>query len=68
MRVRHKVRGTKYDVLGEGEIQISGGLYAFGLARLVLEGDKLVVYRGEDGKIWLRFPDEFHDGRFEEVT
>ncbi|WP_394657635.1 hypothetical protein [uncultured Novosphingobium sp.] len=29
------------------------------------EGDGLVIYRGEDGKLWARLADEFHDGRFE---
>lgn len=67
-RVRHLKRGSIYEVLGEAEAQISTGYpgpdhagYGFHLA----EGDKLVVYRGlEDGKLWLRAPEEFADGRF----
>lgn len=74
-RVRHKKRRSTYEVLGEAEAQIA--TYAAGQevplgrvrARQLNEGDKLTVYRAnEDGKLWLRFPDEFADGRFEEVA
>lgn len=68
-RVRHKVRGTTYEVLGEAEVQISTSLYSDinpSTRRLIHEGSKLVIYRAEhDGKLWARFPDEFGDGRFE---
>lgn len=72
-RVRHKVRGSTYAVIGEGEAQISkptvgdiGGSDRVTPARVLREGDKLVVYRCEQtGKLWLRFSDEFVDGRFE---
>lgn len=73
-RVRHKKRGTTYEILGEAEAQISnpdtyeGDLTGPG-ARYLREGDSLVVYRCiETGKLWLRYPDEFADGRFEDVT
>ncbi len=70
-RVRHKKRGSVYEVLGEGEVQVSNPeiIRGVNLGRQVLEGNKLVVYRClTDGKLWIRFPDEFEDGRFEEVT
>lgn len=65
--VRHKARGTFYDVLGEAEVQLAKPAVT-NIARpysLISEGDRLVVYVGDDGKMYLRFPEEFHDGRFE---
>lgn len=56
---RHAKRGTVYEVLGEAELQCA--------IALPVEGDLLTVYRGTDGKLWARFRDEFHDGRFEIV-
>ncbi|MFC5509308.1 hypothetical protein [Bosea massiliensis] len=73
-RVRHRKRRSTYSVLGDAEAQIA--TYADGTevpidrvrSRLLTEGDKLVVYRADEGgKLWLRFPDEFNDGRFEEI-
>lgn len=67
-RVRHIKRGTEYAVIGEAEAQIStaiGDTDRFGKWRGLYEGDKLTVYRCvETGKLWCRFTDEFHDGRF----
>lgn len=60
-RVRHLKRGTEYDVLGIAEVQCSGVL------EYTQEGSELVVYRGEDGKLWCRPRDEFLDGRFEVI-
>jgi len=57
-RYRHKVRGTEYTVLGEAEVQTEYAVY---------EGAKLVIYRGDDGKIWARPTFEFYGGRFERV-
>ena len=59
-RYRHKKRGTVYEVIGSAELQVAG------LAPD--EGDHLAVYRGEDGKLWARPYDEFHDGRFEALS
>lgn len=57
-RVRHKKRGTLYDVLGEAELQTSTDL---------VDGSEMIVYRGDDGRLWVRPIDEFEDGRFEDV-
>lgn len=54
---RHKKRGTVYKVIGEAELQCA--------THDPSEGDELVIYRGDDGKLWARMRDEFHDGRFE---
>lgn len=56
-RYRHKKRGTVYEVLGEGTLQCA--------ANPALDEQPVVVYRGEDGKLWVRGHSEFHDGRFE---
>ena len=58
-RVRHRKRGFNYVVEGNGELQSSAGPIT------LEEGDHLTVYRAEDGKLWLRVPGEFEDGRFE---
>lgn len=57
-RVRHKKRGTEYDVIARGELQTS---------RELVDGDELFAYRGDDGRWWFRHIDEFEDGRFEEL-
>ncbi|WP_342152397.1 hypothetical protein [Methylorubrum sp. SB2] len=69
--VRHKVRGTEYEVLGEAETQYSGCARwsAEGYYRPFRDNMKLIVYRSlDDGKLWCRFPDEFRDGRFETLS
>lgn len=65
---RHKKRGTTYEIVGEAEAQVSTGAHVWGIVeRPLRDGDQLTVYRCiETGKLWARFPDEFHDGRFEE--
>jgi hypothetical protein len=71
MRIRHKKRGSVYEVLGEAEAQVSTkseGVYMETPRRSLRDGDKLTVYRHiETGKLWCRFPDEMTDGRFEEI-
>lgn len=69
-RVRHVKTGGKYTVLGDGEVQLSvwhDTVFKQPFRRL-FEGDELTVYQGADGKLWLRFPDEFNDGRFEDLN
>lgn len=75
-RVRHLKRGTEYEVLGDAELQVS-------VARgepvellettldpefVCCEGDRLVIYKGSDGKLWAREVSEFRDGRFETIA
>lgn len=57
---KHKKRGTTYEVLGDAELQCAADFDLF-------EGQRLTVYRGLDGKLWVRPTEEFHDGRFEPV-
>jgi len=57
---RHKKRGTLYTVIGRASMQCSDPAS--------IEGMELVVYQGEDGKLWARRPAEFYDGRFEEAA
>ena len=56
---RHLKRGTTYRVLGEARAQCS--------TRPIVDGEMLVLYRGEDGVASVRVRDEFEDGRFEEI-
>lgn len=58
---RHKKRGTIYEVLGDAELQAEPGSG-------VEEGWMFTIYRGEDGKLWARPTNEFHDGRFEPAS
>lgn len=67
--VRHVKRGSTYLVLGDAEMQISRPCRPQDMGgHLVQEGDKLTVYRAEDGTLWARFSDEFEDGRFEAAS
>lgn len=52
---RHKKRGSTYRVIAEGRLQVDADL----------DNEKVVVYRGEDGQVWVRPTYEFNDGRFE---
>ena len=66
--VRHLKRNSTYDVLGDAEVQISTRDGMPASSRPLHEGDRLTVYRAhENGKLYLRFPDEFADGRFREI-
>lgn len=55
---RHKKRGTLYTVIGMGHLQCEKPLTDMSV---------IVIYRGEDGNLWARDPNEFYDGRFEEI-
>ncbi|MCQ8240567.1 hypothetical protein [Rhizosaccharibacter radicis] len=57
--VRHKKCGTLYEVIGQAGLQTEQPLS---------DEAPLIVYRGlKDGDLWARSPDEFEDGRFEDV-
>lgn len=55
---RHLKRGSLYQQIGIASLQTETPCE---------ETAALVVYRGEDGKLWARPHDEFTDGRFEEL-
>lgn len=60
VKVRHKKRGTTYTVIGTATIQCEP-------SDDIADGEELVLYQGEDGRYWVRRPEEFHDGRFEHI-
>lgn len=55
---RHKKRGTIYEITGTAILQAAGCPY---------DDATVVIYRGEDEKVWARPALEFYDGRFERV-
>ena len=57
---RHKKRGTLYTEVGIAFLQTSS-------AQPLADGMAMMVYRDEDGTLWTRQFDEFHDGRFQGV-
>lgn len=60
MKVRHKKRGTVYEVIGYGQIQTDTPLADYA---------EVAVYQEKGGdKIWIRPLSEFQDGRFEVLT
>lgn len=58
---RHKKRGTMYRLLSNPILQKATN-------HQFVEGDRLIVYVGEDGQAWARWDKEFDDGRFETVN
>lgn len=54
---RHKKRGGEYMVVHEGRLQVDGDL----------DDERVIIYRGADGKLWVRPSYEFNDGRFEPI-
>ncbi len=52
---RHRKRGTLYQLIGDAVMQCE---------EEVFDNKRLTLYRGEDGKYWVRPPSEFNDGRF----
>lgn len=77
---KNEPEGNEYDfpahddsqsvVLGDVKVQISTihPINGYPDSRILQEGNELTVYCDAAGKLWLRFPDEFNDGRFEELT
>lgn len=55
---RHKARGTLYTKVCTAELQTAD-------AASLNDGDLMEVYQGADGRFWVRFTEEFYDGRFE---
>lgn len=60
---RHRTRGTLYEEVGRAELQAADRNLPH-----PTEQDTLVIYRGDDGKLWARWDVEFEDGRFERLT
>lgn len=63
-RVRHKKRGTEYEVIGVGKIQAENWLdYDAPMGSVDMR--EVVIYRSvDDGSLWVRPREEFEDGRF----
>lgn len=59
-RWKHLKRGTEYELLGVGCLQV-------GPAPL-RDMEEVAIYRGDDGHLWVRPSDEFMDGRFALVS
>ena len=53
---RHKVRGTRYQVVNVAEASCD-----------ISEGDAVVIYLGSNGSLWVRKRSQFLDGRFERL-
>jgi predicted transcriptional regulator len=58
-RWRHLKRGTEYRVIARGELQASSDA--------LVDGSSMVIYQGDDGRVWVREEGEFEDGRFERL-
>lgn len=58
-RWRHVRRGTEYTEIGHAELQLS--------TYDPMDGVEVTIYRGDDGRTWVRMTDEFEDGRFERI-
>lgn len=57
---KHKKRGTTYDILAHGILQMSDKQY---------DMMEVVVYEClETGQVWVRPETEFYDGRFEHLS
>jgi hypothetical protein len=59
LRWRHKKRGSTYELVGEAQVQAPD-------SAPLTDYELVAVYRGDDGKLWVRRVSEFHD-RFEPI-
>ena len=55
---RHLKRGTSYEVIGQGWLQTTA------LIGTSADDENVTIYRGDDGRLWVRPTAEFNDGRF----
>ena len=62
---RHKKRGTTYEIIGEGIMNVADDVLTF--KKSPLDGQPVVIYRGRNGAIYVRCFHEFMDGRFERL-
>jgi hypothetical protein len=58
---RHVRRGSTYEVIGTALMQVASGIE-------VSDDEECTVYRGEDGRLWVRPTAEFNDGRFDDIS
>lgn len=66
-RVRHKKRGSTYEVLHGALMQSTHWHDTY--YKVPADGRSVVVYRSEsDGSVWVRPASEFEDGRFEDIS
>lgn len=70
--IRHKVRGTQYEIVDAAIAQVSTpsiDVFSANAHRPLHDNDVLIVYRSlDDDRLWVRFPDEMVDGRFETLA
>lgn len=67
-QVTHTKRGTTYDVVAERALfQVSAPPGLDGPARMIHDGDPVIIYRNPEGMHFVRFPDEMVSPRFEKV-
>lgn len=57
-RWRHKKRGSTYTEVARGQLQTAA-------ETSISDYEDVVVYRGDDDRVWVRSVAEFDDGRFE---
>lgn len=63
---RHVKRDTDYQLIGTGKMQAEAWFdYASGASA---DMQKVAIYRGDDGQLWVRPIAEFIDGRFEPLS
>lgn len=58
---KHKKRGSIYQDLGDGILQVEDDV-------ILKDGDALKAYIDKENRLWFRTPEEFHDGRFEQLV